>query len=85
MHLAARRRHKTAALLDPAEELNLHWPNTGGSNSCHLRHLPESPRGADLRKSDKKVCKYDRPEHEQADVPSKVEGKSGTKHEQDQA
>src|SRR5947208_14967609 len=45
MHLAARRRHKTAALLDPAEELNLHWPNTGGSNSCHLRHLPESARG----------------------------------------
>jgi len=39
----------------------------------------------DLRKSDKKVCKYDRPEHEQADVPSKVEGKSGTKHEQHQA
>src|SRR5439155_15719211 len=43
-------------LLDPAEELNLHWPNTGGSNNCHLRHLPESPRGADLRKSEKKYA-----------------------------
>ena len=42
-------------------------------------------RGPDLSKSDKKVCKYDGPEHQHANVPAEVEGKTGAKHEQHQA
>src|SRR5438309_2251846 len=53
---------------DSAASQRLHWPSISGHNSCQLWQLSEPPRRPDLSKANEKVCKYDRPEHQHADV-----------------
>ena len=76
-------RRDSAALLTQPTSYHLHWP--GGRNSCQLRQFSKSPRSPHLGKPNKTVCKYDGPEHQQADVSAEVEGETGAKHEQHQA
>ena len=76
---------KGAALLTQSTSYRLHCPGMSGDSDYHLRWLPKSSHGPPLSKSDKKVCKYDGPEHQHANVPAEVEGKTGAKHEQHQA
>src|SRR4029077_8977560 len=63
----------------------MHRHGVSGSDSCHLRQLLKPLRGPYLSKSDKKVCKYDGPEHQHANVPAEIEGKTDAEHEQHQA
>jgi hypothetical protein len=78
-------RRDGAALLTQPTSYHLHWPGFSGKDSCKLRQFAKPLRGPDLGKPDKKVCKYGGPEHEHANVPAEVEGKTGAKHEQHQA
>src|SRR5206468_11627007 len=78
-------RRDGAALLTQPTSYHLYWPSISGNNSCQLRQLSKPPRGPYLNKSDKKICKYDGPKHQHANVPAEVEGKTGAKHEQHQA
>ena len=78
-------RRDGAALLTQPTSYRLHWPGVSGNDTCQLRQLSKPVRGPNLSKSDKKVCKYDGPEHQHANVPAEVEGKTGAKHEQHQA
>src|SRR6266481_3802147 len=78
-------RRDSAALLTQPTSYHLHRLKISGSKSCRLRQRSKSRQGPQLSKSDKKVCKYDGPEHQQGDVPAEVEGKTNAKHEQHQA
>src|SRR5438094_5504243 len=84
MHLRERQREAAASLTESTSSY-LHWPSISGSNGCQLRQLSRPLHGPDLRKSDETICKYDRPEHQQGDVPAEVKGKPSAKHEQHQA
>ena len=78
-------RRDGAALLTQPASYDMHRHGVTGNDSCQLRQLSKPLRGPYLSKSDKKVCKYDGPEHQHANVPAEVEGKTGAKHEQHQA
>src|SRR6266487_2344101 len=78
------RRDGAASLTHPTGR-HLHWVKIGGSKSCRLRQWSRRRHGPHLSKSDKKVCKYDRPEHQHTNVPAEIEGKTDAKHEQHQA
>src|SRR5215467_9096422 len=41
---------------------------------CYLRRCANMFRGPDLNKTHKTVCEYDRPEYQQSNVSTKVEG-----------
>src|SRR4029077_20940386 len=64
---------------------HMHRHGVSGSDRRHLRHLLKPLRGPYLSKSDKKVCKYDGPEHQHANVAAEVEGDTDAEHEQHQA
>ena len=84
VRLSEQQRERATLLTQPTS-YHLHSPGISGNGSCQLRQLSKPLRGPDLSKSDKKVCKYDGPEHQHANVPAEVEGKTGAKHEQHQA
>src|SRR5258708_37215674 len=79
-----RQRGAAASLIQPAGR-HLHWLKISGSKSCQLWPRSKPRQSPDLKKSNKTVCKYRGPEHQQGDVPAEVEGKTGAKHEQHQA
>jgi hypothetical protein len=56
-----------------------------GSNSYRFRQFPNPVPTPDLAEPNKKVRKYRRPEHQQADFAAKIKGQSGAKYEQDEA
>jgi hypothetical protein len=73
-----------AALLTQPTSRHLHGPKISRIKTRQLRYLSNPLPGPDLSKANEKVCKYDRPKHQQSDVPAEVEGKTGAKHEQHQ-
>ena len=83
-HAPASRREGATLLTQPAS-YHMHRQGVSGNDSRQLRQLLKPLRGPHLSESDKKVCKYDGPEHQHANVPAEVEGKTGAKHEQHQA
>src|SRR5262249_39497464 len=78
-HQASRR--DSAALLTQLASYHLHCPGISGNSSCHLLSSSKPSCGPHLSKSNEKVCKYDRPKHQQTDVAAEIEGETRTKHE----